>query len=173
MGKHLVASCYHMALLVASTSFYCLCSLKFKLFSQTPSSTPRSHSRGSPIASRTRHQPSFELALKIGLCKICNKRFPSLLSLWEHLLSVHTPSTKRDAAFSAFPVDFQMLQIREQAEQFRTSLLPANIHLLESQSPDTSHSTPICLPTFLHVDSNVTKPPPGSLPSPAHAWDES
>ncbi|GFS49177.1 hypothetical protein TNIN_490161 [Trichonephila inaurata madagascariensis] len=76
--------------------------------------------------------------------------------------SIHSPSAKRDAAISAFPVDFQMLQIREQAEQFRISLLPANTHVLERQSPDTSHSPPICLSTSLHMDSNVTKPPPGS-----------
>ncbi|GFS36606.1 hypothetical protein TNIN_215351 [Trichonephila inaurata madagascariensis] len=83
---------------------------------------------------------------------------------------LHFLALGRSAQRRVHPPGSRVLQ-----ETGRTTdlLLPANIHLLESQSPDTSHSTPICLPTFLHVDSNVTKPPPGSPQAPSLVRDES
>ncbi|GFQ75972.1 retrovirus-related Pol polyprotein from type-1 retrotransposable element R2 [Trichonephila clavata] len=71
-------------------------------------STPRRHSRGSPVAHRTRRQISFVRAVQIGLCKLCYRVFPEPKALWEHLQSAHSPSPKRQHCLNAFPAEFHV-----------------------------------------------------------------
>ncbi|GFR11412.1 hypothetical protein TNCT_458981 [Trichonephila clavata] len=71
-------------------------------------STPRRHSRGSPVAHRTRRQISFARAVQIGLCKICHRMFPDTETLWAHINESHSPSSKQRFARAAFPIEFHI-----------------------------------------------------------------
>ncbi|GFR09250.1 hypothetical protein TNCT_416921 [Trichonephila clavata] len=71
-------------------------------------STPRRHSRGSPVAHRTRRQISFARAVQIGLCKICHRMFPDTETLWAHINESHSPSSKQRFALAAFPIEFHI-----------------------------------------------------------------
>ncbi|GFR02251.1 hypothetical protein TNCT_446581 [Trichonephila clavata] len=74
-------------------------------------STPRRHSRGSPVAHRTRRQISFARAVQIGLCKICFHVLPDTQSLWDHLKSSHSPSAKQQHCLDAFPTEYHINSI--------------------------------------------------------------
>ncbi|GFR06622.1 hypothetical protein TNCT_471111 [Trichonephila clavata] len=71
-------------------------------------STPRRHSRGSPVAHRTRGQISFARAVQIGLCKICHRMLPDTKTLWAHINESHSPSSKQRLALAAFPIEFHI-----------------------------------------------------------------
>ncbi|GFY47654.1 hypothetical protein TNIN_104711 [Trichonephila inaurata madagascariensis] len=113
-------------------------SKRFTSFSHTLSSTPRRHSRGFPIAHRTRRQPSFELAVKLFLCKICNKRFCSQKELWNHLHQSHSPSPKKGDAILAFPIEFQIAQMAT-PDEFSSFFMP--------KTPQPSCSQPTGVPS--------------------------
>ncbi|GFQ93562.1 hypothetical protein TNCT_476331 [Trichonephila clavata] len=69
-------------------------------------STPRRHSRGSPVAHRTRRQISFRRAVELGLCKMCFRTFPSPQTLWNHLRDFHASSPRREHCLNAFPLEY-------------------------------------------------------------------
>ncbi|GFQ63845.1 hypothetical protein TNCT_483031 [Trichonephila clavata] len=71
-------------------------------------STPRRHSRGSPIAHRIRRKVSFERAVQLGLCKICFRACSSPQALWDHLHEAHSSSPRHNRCLNGFPVTFGM-----------------------------------------------------------------
>ncbi|GFQ96466.1 hypothetical protein TNCT_256191 [Trichonephila clavata] len=133
-------------------------------------STPRRHSRGSPIAHRIRRQITFERAVQIGLCKICYRVLPETKSLWEHIKNSHSPSAKQQHCLNSFPaefhIDFDLINSNAWEIFFGTSRFPVNksgdslthcsepglpIHDQSSDAAEkglpTSHSQPTaCLP---------------------------
>ncbi|GFU64498.1 hypothetical protein TNCV_2526131 [Trichonephila clavipes] len=82
---------------------------KINSFSQTPSSTPRRHSCGSPIAHRLRSRIATEQAVQQSICKVCHKQFFNQNELWYHLLKKHEHSPRGIEQMNAFPLPFLAL----------------------------------------------------------------
>ncbi|GFQ96747.1 hypothetical protein TNCT_135041 [Trichonephila clavata] len=103
---------------------------------QPTTSTPRRLSWGSPVAHRTRRHPSFRHAARIGLCKICYKRFSTMKALWDHVHAAHIVSNKRTEFLSTFPLEFELTQKLAQTD-LRYLINPNDSRLFSSQSNES------------------------------------
>ncbi|GFQ73020.1 retrovirus-related Pol polyprotein from type-1 retrotransposable element R2 [Trichonephila clavata] len=110
-----------------------------KSFSQPSySSTPRRHSRGSPVAHRTRRQISFARAVQIGLCKICHRVLPGTQSLWDHLNTSHSPSPRQQYCLDAFPKEFHIKDLLSKEYDWLTPFRKSSVSLI-TQGGTPSH----------------------------------
>ncbi|GFQ80717.1 retrovirus-related Pol polyprotein from type-1 retrotransposable element R2 [Trichonephila clavata] len=115
-------------------------------------STPRRHSRGSPVAHRTRRQISFRRAIELGLCKMCFRTFPDSQTLWDHLRDFHASSPRRDHCLNAFPLEYHFYSNDANAAQVDREFFfgPGRLFSHQPPGPPMHCSEPVSPATSPH-----------------------